>query len=210
MPVTYRRRAVRDAGLARMRAGRRCGREAGRESRRRKRSRAQRPSPMAAVGPDAPARNRAERRNRMPRPSATSTTTSCCGRRPSSRITGSASTGSAPRWRPPRRRTSSRSSCRSSTISSGRSMRRWTRARQAAYREGVELIHRQMLDLLRKRGVTPIETEGRGLRPEPAPGRRLRGERGPPGGRDHRRASARIHAAESRLLRATMVRVAKA
>jgi molecular chaperone GrpE len=29
-----------------------------------------------------------------------------------------------------------------------------------AYRAGVELIHRQMLDLLRRRGVTPIETAG--------------------------------------------------
>lgn len=29
-----------------------------------------------------------------------------------------------------------------------------------AYRKGVELIQKQMLDLLRKRGVTPIETAG--------------------------------------------------
>jgi molecular chaperone GrpE len=29
-----------------------------------------------------------------------------------------------------------------------------------AYRRGVELIHRQLLDLLRKRGVTPIEALG--------------------------------------------------
>lgn len=29
-----------------------------------------------------------------------------------------------------------------------------------AYRTGVELIHKQMLDLLRKRGVTPIDTTG--------------------------------------------------
>ena len=29
-----------------------------------------------------------------------------------------------------------------------------------AYRKGIELIHKQMLDLLRKRGVTPIETLG--------------------------------------------------
>ena len=29
-----------------------------------------------------------------------------------------------------------------------------------AYRAGVELIHRQMLDVLRRRGVTPIETAG--------------------------------------------------
>jgi molecular chaperone GrpE len=30
----------------------------------------------------------------------------------------------------------------------------------ASYRAGVELIHRQLLDLLRKRGVTPIEVLG--------------------------------------------------
>jgi molecular chaperone GrpE len=30
----------------------------------------------------------------------------------------------------------------------------------SSYRAGVELIHRQMLDLLRKRGVTPIEALG--------------------------------------------------
>ena len=29
-----------------------------------------------------------------------------------------------------------------------------------AYRKGIELIHKQMLDLLRKRGVTPIEALG--------------------------------------------------
>jgi molecular chaperone GrpE len=29
-----------------------------------------------------------------------------------------------------------------------------------AYRTGVELIHKQMVDLLRKRGVTPIDTTG--------------------------------------------------
>jgi molecular chaperone GrpE len=30
----------------------------------------------------------------------------------------------------------------------------------AGYRAGVELIHRQLIDLLRKRGVTPIEAQG--------------------------------------------------
>ncbi len=34
-----------------------------------------------------------------------------------------------------------------------------------AYRKGVELIHRQMLDLLRRRGVTPIEAVGRQFDP---------------------------------------------
>lgn len=35
-----------------------------------------------------------------------------------------------------------------------------TDAQADAYRQGIELIHKQMLDLLRKRGVTPIETVG--------------------------------------------------
>jgi molecular chaperone GrpE len=33
-------------------------------------------------------------------------------------------------------------------------------AESASYRAGVELIHRQLLDLLRKRGVTPIDALG--------------------------------------------------
>lgn len=48
-----------------------------------------------------------------------------------------------------------------------------------AYREGIELIHRQMLDVLRQRGATPIEAVGASFDPrlhqavahEPAPGR---------------------------------------
>jgi molecular chaperone GrpE len=35
-----------------------------------------------------------------------------------------------------------------------------------SYRQGVELIHRQMIDLLRKRGVTPIESVGADFDPE--------------------------------------------
>jgi molecular chaperone GrpE len=34
-----------------------------------------------------------------------------------------------------------------------------------AYRKGVELIHRQMLDLLRRRGVTPVEAVGQPFDP---------------------------------------------
>jgi molecular chaperone GrpE len=49
-----------------------------------------------------------------------------------------------------------------------------------AYRKGVELIHRQLLDILRKRGVRPIEALGTDFDPhfhqaiahEPAAGRR--------------------------------------
>lgn len=50
----------------------------------------------------------------------------------------------------------------------------------AAYRRGVELIHRQLLELLRKRGVRPIDAVGANFDPnyhqaiayEPAEGRR--------------------------------------
>ena len=49
-----------------------------------------------------------------------------------------------------------------------------------SYRQGVELIHRQLVDLVRKRGVTPIEALGADFDPnyhqavlyEPAEGRR--------------------------------------
>ena len=50
----------------------------------------------------------------------------------------------------------------------------------ASYRQGVELIHRQLLDVLRQRGVTPIDAVGADFDPhvhqavthEAAPGRR--------------------------------------
>jgi molecular chaperone GrpE len=35
-----------------------------------------------------------------------------------------------------------------------------------SYRQGVELIHRQMVELLRRRGVTPIESVGTDFNPE--------------------------------------------
>jgi molecular chaperone GrpE len=78
-----------------------------------------------------------------------------------------------------------------------------------AYRRGVELIHRQLLDLLRKRGVRPIETVGADFDPhvhqavehEDAPGRRegeITGE------------LRRGYLLGDRLLRPAMVKVAKA
>jgi molecular chaperone GrpE len=39
------------------------------------------------------------------------------------------------------------------------------RAALAAYRAGVELIHKQLLDLLRQKGVTPIESVGKDFDP---------------------------------------------
>ena len=77
-----------------------------------------------------------------------------------------------------------------------------------AYRKGVELIHRQLLDLLRRRGVRPIDAVGAGFDPhihqaishEPADGRRD-GEVI----EDFRRG----YLLGDRLLRPSMVRVAK-
>lgn len=77
-----------------------------------------------------------------------------------------------------------------------------------AYRRGVELIYRQLTDVLRKRGVTPIETAGAGFDPhfhqavayEPSP--------------DHREGEIieefrRGYMLGDRLLRPSMVKVAK-
>ncbi len=78
-----------------------------------------------------------------------------------------------------------------------------------AYRKGVELIHKQMLDLLRRRGVTPIEAVGHEFDPhlhqavthEAVPGR--------PEGEvvEEFRRGYRLR---DRLLRPSMVKVAKA
>ncbi|MCY4075384.1 MAG: nucleotide exchange factor GrpE [Acidobacteria bacterium] len=82
-------------------------------------------------------------------------------------------------------------------------------ASAAAYRDGVELIHRQMLDLLRKRGVTPIETAGQVFDPNlhQAIAHEESGEHGPG---DIIGEVRRGYLVGSRLLRASMVRVAKA
>jgi molecular chaperone GrpE len=77
-----------------------------------------------------------------------------------------------------------------------------------AYRRGVELIHRQLLEILRRRGVTPIEALGTDFDPhvhqavsyEPAQGRR-EGEVIEEFGRGYRLGE--------RLLRPAMVKVAK-
>ena len=79
----------------------------------------------------------------------------------------------------------------------------------STYREGVQLIHRQLLEVLDKRGVTPIESTGQDFDPEfhqavatePAV--------------DHRDGEVidelrRGYLLRGRLLRAAMVRVAKA
>jgi molecular chaperone GrpE len=77
------------------------------------------------------------------------------------------------------------------------------------YRDGVELIHRQLLDLLRKRGVTAIDTRGADF--DPALHQAVAHDE-VPGARDGEilaelRPGYRLG---ERLLRPAMVRVAKA
>ncbi len=66
-----------------------------------------------------------------------------------------------------------------------------------AFRRGIELIHKQMLDLLRKRGVTTDRGARRGLRPERAPGRDPRAKRRAPRRRSDAGAAARLQARRS-------------
>ena len=78
----------------------------------------------------------------------------------------------------------------------------------AAYRSGVEMIHRQMLDLLRKRGATPIETAGEDF--DPNVHQAIAHEESA----NHRAGEIigevrRGYMLGGRLLRAAMVRVAK-
>ena len=77
-----------------------------------------------------------------------------------------------------------------------------------AYRKGVELIHRQLSEILRKRGVRADRGARRRLRSELPPGGRARAGRGPARGRSDRGVPARLHAGD-RLLRPAMVKVAK-
>ena len=63
-----------------------------------------------------------------------------------------------------------------------------------AYRRGVELIHRQLQEILRKRGVRADRGARRGLRPPLSPGGLARAGRRSARGRNHRGVPARIHA----------------
>ncbi len=78
-----------------------------------------------------------------------------------------------------------------------------------AYREGVELIYRQLLDLLRKRGVKPMEVVGQAF--DPHVHQAVAHEVSP----DHREGEIvaelrRGYTVGERLLRPAMVKVAKA
>ena len=78
-----------------------------------------------------------------------------------------------------------------------------------AYRAGVEIIHRQLLDILRKRGVTPIDTSGVRFDPELHEAVAYQASEGHGDGDviDEVRRGYRF---DEELLRAAMVRVAKA
>jgi molecular chaperone GrpE len=77
------------------------------------------------------------------------------------------------------------------------------------FREGVELIHRQVLDVLRRRGVQPIETEGQPFDPNWHEAVVYESADGRPDGEiiGEVRRGYRLG---QRLLRPSMVRVAKA
>ncbi len=78
-----------------------------------------------------------------------------------------------------------------------------------AYRAGVELIHRQLLEILRKRGVTPIDTAGARFDPNLHEAVAYQAADGHEDGDviDELRRGYRF---DEELLRAAMVRVAKA
>ena len=78
-----------------------------------------------------------------------------------------------------------------------------------SYRQGVELIHRQMMDVLRRRGVTPIESVGTDF--DPQIHQAVAHEASP----EHREGEVmeefrRGYKLGDRLLRPAMVKVAKA
>ena len=78
-----------------------------------------------------------------------------------------------------------------------------------AYRAGVEIIHRQLLEILRKRGVSPIDTSGARFDPELHEAVAYQASEGHGDGDviDEVRRGYRF---DQELLRAAMVRVAKA
>ncbi len=78
-----------------------------------------------------------------------------------------------------------------------------------AYRAGIELIHRQLIEILRKRGVTPIDTAGARFDPNLHEAVAYQASEGREDGDviDEVRRGYRF---DDELLRAAMVRVAKA
>jgi len=78
-----------------------------------------------------------------------------------------------------------------------------------AYRAGIELIHRQLLEILRKRGVTPIDTSGARFDPNLHEAVACQASEGHDDG-DVIDEVRRGYLLDEELLRAAMVRVAKA
>ena len=78
-----------------------------------------------------------------------------------------------------------------------------------AYRAGIELIHRQLLEILRKRGVTPIDTVGARFDPNLHEAVAYQASEGHDDG-DVIDELRRGYLFDEELLRAAMVRVAKA
>ena len=78
-----------------------------------------------------------------------------------------------------------------------------------AYRAGIELIHRQLLEILRKRGVTPIDTAGARFDPNLHEAVACQASEGHDDG-DVIDEVRRGYLFDEELLRAAMVRVAKA
>ncbi len=82
-------------------------------------------------------------------------------------------------------------------------------AEAQAFRSGIELIHRQLLDVLKKRGVTPVETAGQAFDPHLHPAVAYEESPGVADGQviGELRRGYRLG---ERLLRPALVRVAKA
>ena len=142
--------------------------------------------------------------------SATTLRPAAADRRPSSTTTASGRSASAASWSEAAGADVIRDLlpvARRSRARARRAGRRRTPTR--AYRDGVELIHRQLLDVLRRRGVEPLDVVGQMFDPEwheavadePANGRRD-GEITAEVRRGYRIGQ--------RLLRPAMVKVAKA
>ena len=140
--------------------------------------------------------------------SATSTTIGCCARPPSSTTTASASSASGRRMAEAAAADRAQRAAAARRRPRARAEGRGGREGAEAYRSGVELIHKQLEDILRKRGVRPIEALGADFDPNYPPGRRARAGRGPARRRSHR-GVRRGYMLGDRLLRPAMVKVAK-
>ena len=95
-----------------------------------------------------------------------STATCCSGRPRSSTIFANESTENGRRFIRPQPQTSLVICCLWWTTSSAPSPPTWRRLKRIRIVPGVELIHKQLLSLLEKRGVAPIASVGSEFNPE--------------------------------------------